>query len=92
MNTGLHDDYSWELVKTLMAFPEVIQKSLRLYEPSQIAKYLIDAAQEFNAFYSHVRVLEENEGLASRVSLVKAATIVLKEGLRLLGIQAPEQM
>ncbi|MDN4071685.1 DALR anticodon-binding domain-containing protein [Fictibacillus sp. CENA-BCM004] len=58
--TGLYDDYSWELVKTLMAFPEVIQKSLRLYEPSQIAKYLIDAAQEFNAFYSHVRVVSHS--------------------------------
>ncbi|WP_290397850.1 DALR anticodon-binding domain-containing protein [Fictibacillus terranigra] len=43
-----------------MAFPEVIQKSLRLYEPSQIAKYLIDAAQEFNAFYSHVRVVSHS--------------------------------
>ncbi|UZJ79267.1 arginine--tRNA ligase [Fictibacillus sp. KU28468] len=92
MNTGLQDDYSWELVKTLMGFPNVIQKSLRLYEPSQIAKYLIDVAQEFNAFYSHIRVLEEDETLASRVSLVNAVTIVLKEGLRLLGIKAPEEM
>ncbi|MCK6259121.1 arginine--tRNA ligase [Fictibacillus sp. KIGAM418] len=92
MNTGLDDDYSWELVKTLMAFPDVIQKSLRLYEPSQIAKYLINVAQEFNAFYSHIRVLEEDETLASRVSLVNAVTVVLKEGLRLLGIKAPEEM
>lgn len=89
---GLEDDYSWELVKLLMEFPAVIEKSFRLYEPSQIAKYVIDVAQEFNTFYSHVRILIEDSGLSSRVSLVKSVTAVLKEGLRLLGVKAPEEM
>ncbi|SDN11735.1 arginyl-tRNA synthetase [Fictibacillus solisalsi] len=92
LEKGLNDDYSWQLIKTLMSFPEVIQKSFNRYEPSQIAKYLMDVAQEFNMFYSHVKVLQDDNRLESRVSLIKAVTIVLKEGLRLLGIKAPQQM
>jgi len=53
---------------------------------------VLDLAQAFNKYYGHVRVLEEDAGKQSRLALVKAVTIVLTEGLRLIGVQAPEEM
>ncbi len=90
--TGLDDPHSWTVVKKLMAFPEVIEKSGMHNEPSHLAKYLLELAQAFNSFYSHVKVLENDESQSDRLALVQATAIVLKEGLRILGIKAPEQM
>ncbi|KKI94124.1 arginine--tRNA ligase [Bacillus sp. SA1-12] len=89
---GLDGDECWELIKLLMDFPNVIKKSMNLYEPSQIAKYLIDLSQEFNKYYGLVRILAEDAQKPQRIALVKSVTIVLDEGLRLLGIQAPQEM
>jgi len=90
--SGLNDDHSWSVVKLLMEFPNIIEKSFVQYEPSQIAKYLLDVAKEFNKYYSHVKVLSDEGNLQSRLALVKSTTIILKEGLRLLGLQAPDEM
>ncbi|GEL78824.1 arginine--tRNA ligase [Tenuibacillus multivorans] len=89
---GLDDPYSWPIVKQLESFPNVIYISFREYEPSVIAKYLIDLAQSFNKYYGQVKILEADEMIDYRLALVKAVSIVIKEGLRLLGIQAPEKM
>ncbi|MCM3610775.1 arginine--tRNA ligase [Planococcus sp. MERTA32b] len=89
---GLDDSYSWEVIKDLIAFPEVILKSFEQSEPSVIARYAIELAQDFNKYYSHVKVLEDDGQLEGRLALVFAVTVVLKESLRLLGIQAPEEM
>ncbi|MDX5474967.1 MAG: arginine--tRNA ligase, partial [Bacillaceae bacterium] len=90
--SGLNDDYSWSVVKLLMKFPQVIEKSFVQYDPSQIAKYLFELSQEFNKFYSHVKVLEKSTDQSAKLALVKAVTIVLQEGLHLLGMEAPEEM
>jgi arginyl-tRNA synthetase len=90
--TGLNDDQSWLVVKLLIEFPNVIEKSFNLYEPSQIAKYLIELSQEFNKYYGRVKILTNDEYQTSRLALVKAVTLVLEEGLRLLGLKAPEEM
>ena len=92
MPVGLDNSYSWEVIKDLMAFPEAILKSFEQSEPSVIARYAIELAQDFNKYYSHVKVLEDDEQLEGRLALVFAVTVVLKESLRLLGIQAPEKM
>ena len=89
---GLEDEFSWTVIKLLMEFPNVIGKSFHSNEPSQIAKYLIELSQEFNKYYSHIKILNEDEEQDSRLVLVQATTIVLKEGLRLLGVQAPKEM
>ncbi|GIN86548.1 arginine--tRNA ligase 1 [Heyndrickxia sporothermodurans] len=90
--SGLTDIESWDIVKLLNQFPDVIEKSYKQYSPSILAKYLIQISQSFNKYYARVRILEEGDSLVSRVSLVKAVTIVLTEGLRLLGIKAPKEM
>jgi arginyl-tRNA synthetase len=89
---GLTDEESWEIVKLLAAFPTVIKQAYEHLDPSLIAKYLIDLSQTFNSYYAHTKILTEDELLHSRLALVYATTVVLKEGLRLLGIRAPEEM
>lgn len=83
---------SWEIVKLLQDFPNVIKRSADKYEPSILAKFAINLAQSFNKYYAHVRILEENDELQSRLALADATATVLKESLRLLGVQAPNEM
>lgn len=89
---GLNDPYSWEIIKQLMEFPETILKSHKLCEPSAIAKYAVSLAQDFNKYYSHIKILEDDEEKEGRLAMVFAVTVVLKESLRLLGIHAPDEM
>lgn len=88
----LSDDYSWEIIKLLQVFPEMIQRAFDKYEPSVIAKHALNLAQAFNKFYANVRVLEDHEEQPSRLALVRAVTEVLKEDLNLLGVEAPDEM
>lgn len=89
---GLKDQESWEIIKYLNQFPEVIESAYVRKSPSVLAKYLILLSQSFNKYYAKVRIIEKDEELLSRLSLVNAVTIVLKEGLRILGVKAPEEM
>ena len=89
---GLKDQESWEIIKHLNHFPEIIENAYKLFSPSVLAKYLIHLSQSFNKYYAKVRIIEKDEQLLSRLSLVKAVTIVLKEGLRILGVKAPNEM
>lgn len=88
----LADDESYAVVKQLNRFPEIIAKAYESYEPSVIAKYTLQLAQRFNKYYAHTRVLEEDDQLNARLALVYAVSVVLTEGLRLLGVQAPKEM
>ena len=90
--TVLTDDASWIVIKALERFPQTVKKAFEAYEPSQISQYLIDLARAFNKYYGNVRILEDDEGLQARLNLLHATTVVIKEGLRLLGIQAPEEI
>ncbi len=91
-NYALADDYSWELVKKLEQYGNVIRRAMRDYEPSVIAKYVIQLSQLFNKFYANVRILDEDDQLQSRLALVDAMTVVIEDALALLGLQAPEEM
>lgn len=84
---------AWAVVTLLINFPEAIQRAKADFDPSQIGKYVVDLAQSFNKFYANVRILAEDEAVkTARLHLVAAVVVVLKEGLRLLGLQAPEEM
>ncbi|MEH7250818.1 arginine--tRNA ligase [Neobacillus niacini] len=82
----------WKVVILLTEFPNAIKRSFEQFDPSQIAKYIVDLAQAFNKYYAEVKILEENADQHARLALVASVTIVLKEGMRLLGIEAPEEM
>ncbi|WP_411215315.1 arginine--tRNA ligase [Terribacillus saccharophilus] len=83
---------AWPILSLLLQFPDAVENAASHYDPSRIAKYVIDLAQAFNSFYGKVRILEEDGKLGARLSIVEAVASVLEEGLRLLGIRAPRQM
>lgn len=89
---SLQDPYSWEIIKLIQSFDNVLKRAHREYEPSIIAKHALNLAQAFNRFYSNVRVLEEGPEKESRLALVYALTILLEENLRILGVEAPNEM
>lgn len=90
---ALDSKEAWAVITLLNSFPEVIDRAREQFDPSQIGKYVIDLAQAFNKFYANVRILAEEEDVkTARLQLVAAVVTVLKEGLRLLGLAAPEEM
>lgn len=88
----LEDDYSWEVAKKLLAYPQVVTQAMEKYEPSVIAKYAVQLAQLFNKYYGNTRLLDDDAQRPARMALVKATTIVIEDALNLLGIAAPEEM
>lgn len=81
------------LLNKLVEFNEVTQKAAAEFDPSKIAHYLLDLAQNFNNFYSHCPVLKaEGEVLSFRLNLIKVVEKVMTKGLYLLGIEAVEEM
>ena len=89
---SLNDAESWEIIKLLQDFARVIKRASVNYDPSLIAKYAISLAQAFNKYYAHTRILDESPERDSRLALSYATAVVLKEALRLLGVEAPEKM
>jgi len=86
------EDY-YNLIKLLDQFPMTIQKAAETYTPSTIAKYLLQVAQAFNAFYAKVKINDENEIIRhSNLLLVESIVYTLVEGLRLLGMKHLEAM
>src|SRR5665811_1761991 len=82
-----------ETERLLYRFPEVVLRSAGEYAPHYIANYLIDLARSFNSFYGNTIIVDKNNiESAYKVALTEAFSIVMKNGLHLLGIQAPEKM
>ena len=89
---SLNDPESWEIIKLLQDFARVVKRAAENYDPSLIAKYAINLAQAFNKYYAHTRILDESPERESRLALSYSTAVVLKEALRLLGVDAPEKM
>ncbi len=82
-----------ELEKLLYRFPEVVARSAENFEPHFIANFLIELARAFNTFYGNTLIIDKKDIYSPyRLALTEAFSIVLKRGLYLLGIQAPEKM
>jgi arginyl-tRNA synthetase len=90
---SIENESSYSLISSLEQFGEILSSSLDKYEPSMLTRYLIDVAKAFNKFYLENRIIDGKLGVSNaRLALVYATSIVLKEGLSLLGIEAPEEM
>ncbi|KAA0550102.1 arginine--tRNA ligase [Bacillus sp. BGMRC 2118] len=81
-----------EVIKLLSRFPFIIEKACVEHDPSLIARFLLDLAQEFNSYYHAVKIIDDSSLQPARLQFAYAVGIVLKEGLRLLGIGAPSKM
>ncbi|PIU01502.1 arginine--tRNA ligase, partial [bacterium (Candidatus Torokbacteria) CG09_land_8_20_14_0_10_42_11] len=88
------DKSEFALAKKLMLFPEVIAKAQKNNSPHYVCVYLEELAQSFNSFYNAVSILktEERKLRNSRIALISAVALVIKKGLGLLSIKAPEKM
>ena len=87
------NEYEWNVLFSLGEFKDVIVKSKLNYDPSLIAKYIIDLAQDFNKLYANYKFIIEDENLMEfRLQIAYCTKIILKEGMRLLGINAPDEM
>ena len=82
-----------ELLKKLAVFPEVVARAARSREPHKVTDYLEDLARISHGWYHKCRVLGEPPATeAARLALARAARTVLANGLRLLGLTAPDRM
>lgn len=89
----LTDDASMEVCKLLEQFPKKIQEAADKLEPFIVTRQLVSLSQAFNKFYhDNVILTSEEQTKQARIALVIAVKAVLKKGLALLGIKAPEQM
>ncbi len=79
------------LLRVLHRFPEVVAEAAEKFAPSLLCTYLFDLAQKFNLFYQKHSILE-SEQKEFRLALAAGVGEILKTGLYLLGIQAPERM
>ena len=87
------------ILRWIYRFPEVIQEAAVQYSPNLVCTFLYELAQRFNTFYNKHRILEDNAQRSTlnaqtvfRLMLTSSVAQVLKNGLTLLGIQAPEKM
>lgn len=86
------NDYEWTVYTQLVEFPAVIERAYELTDPSIVAKYVLKLARVFNKYYGHTKILEPDDFLNGRLALCECVAIVLKESMRLLGIETPKSM
>jgi arginyl-tRNA synthetase len=89
----LTHDAEVALIKQLLAFPGTIELAADAKEPHRVINYLNEVATFFTRFYDQCRIIGEEKQIATaRMRLAQATRIVLKNGLTVLGISAPESM
>lgn len=83
-----------DIIKTLSLFPEKVEQARRDLEPSVISRYLLDVCQEFNRFYHDCPVLraEDEKVRSTRLAIVEATSVVLSNGLKLIGLKRPKNI
>jgi arginyl-tRNA synthetase len=95
----LTSPFEGHLLRALAEFPAVVASAAQLREPHRVARYLEDTAAAFHKFYDQddLRVLpkgdeDPTDAQRARLVLVRATRTVFENGLRLLGVSAPERM
>lgn len=83
----------FELEKLLYKFPRIAMRAASEYEPHYIANYLVEIARAFNSFYGNNLIASKDDQYSPyKVALTYAFSFVMKNGLHLLGIEAPKKM
>ncbi len=89
----LTEELELDLIKRLVEFPKTVEKAATTLEPHRVVTYLEEVARAVNTWYHHHRVLGVGEELEqARLALARASQITIGNGLRLLGVTAPERM
>ncbi len=92
--TYLKETPEVNLLKQIEKYEEVLKKAMEECEPAHVARYLIDISTLFSRFYNECRILnvEDTNVKNARLGLTLATGIVIKNGLKILGINCPEKM
>lgn len=87
------DDEGYEVVKSVLTFSDAVKQSAKLREPCVVTRHIVDLAEKFNRFYIGHRIVVDDEKVKNaRLMLTDVVGRTIKEGLALLGIDAPEVM
>ena len=90
---SLKEDEELSIIKKLLQYPIVFEGAALYHEPHRITYYLQDLAGVFHSYYNKHRVISDDAKItAARLSLCRAVQLVLEEGLKVLGVSAPERM
>ncbi len=82
-----------QLEKMMTRFPEIVEKAGKEYEPHVITLYLTELAREFNNYYAHNKIVDSADEFSPyKVAVTQAFSVIMKNGLWLLGIKAPDKM
>jgi arginyl-tRNA synthetase len=81
-----------EVARLLYRFPEIVKKSADDLAPRHIANYVYRVAGSFNTLYGNTKIITDDDTQAYRLLLTAATAQVLKNGLKLLGIETPKKM
>jgi arginyl-tRNA synthetase len=81
------------LIKMMLQYYTVIEGAARGFEPHRVAFYLLDLVAKFHSYYNKARVLGDDQDLTlARLLLLKILKTIIKDGLGILGVSAPERM
>ncbi len=86
-------EHEVDLALLLSKYPDIVSRAAKVYEPHQIAYYLKDLAQGLHSYYNATQFIVENDILRNaRLTLILAVKQVLQNGLKIIGVSAPESM
>ncbi len=90
----LNGENEYVLIRKIIEFSDVVEESARMLLTNNLAKYLYELSNAANRYYESTPILNDNDKMRrnARLALVSAASAVLKSGLGLLGIKAPEKI
>lgn len=90
---ALAGDEAWALLKELLMYPDALRRAAEQYEPSILARHLLEIAKAFNRFYHAERVLAGDAAEQSaKLRLCELTGNAILHGLTLLGIKAPSRI
>ena len=89
----LTEPHELALIQRLARYPEVLEAAATAYEPHQVAYYLRELAYDFHTYYgAHTFLVDDTAVRDARLNLIVATRQVIANGLKLLGVSAPETM
>ncbi len=89
----LAEEQEYDLLQALAAFPDEVAGAAQQLTPHRVVRYLHDLAALFHSYYRAYRVIGDDENLSrARLALLSGVAQVLKNGLSLIGVSAPDQM
>lgn len=93
LDPGLYNEEEYRLIKKLLLYPMMFRGAANAREPHRITFYLQELAGMFHPYYHKYRVITDDAPTtAARLLLCQAVKVVLRHGLKMLGVQAPEKM